>query len=337
MDGLTKIFDSDLVRGGICVGQYAIGAGESFSRSFPLLQGATLRASNAAGRAYSFRPGASGIAVNNSGVPSVSAGPISVPRTLLIWADGTPAVQSAAGIQALNDQYNVALSPQGRGLVYIGKATYTTLVPATTGGVKESPSWLVRVSSPTLPIAVVDLSGGIYLRSGPYFRSLGGGIWEAEVVAVASRPTLPAASVLTPDVYCFALPPVPSGGGPQAALYDEDGSLAYDLLAGRMLFSSARVDIAGSEVTATTIPNVTRSIPSMAKVGVFGAISYRRENQRGANSSTGWEGFWTLSGTQLSLVDGCTYLDIDAGTVSAANLQPKSDGAFAELIDLSQY
>lgn len=332
------MFDSDAVRGGICVGIYEVPAGVAFSRSFPLLAGATLRISSGLVSKRDYLPGSGLISVNNAGVPTVSAPPVSRSRAITIWADGAPAIQSGAGMQAMNDQGNVALSPAGRGLVYIGRATYTTYHPTRQmGGYKESAWWEVQVSSPTRPILVVDMSNGIRLFNRPAFVNAGGGTWTATVVAVPASELLgaPADVLATPDLYCFALPSSPAAGG-VAALYDEDGSLAYDLLAGRMLASAAYVSFTPAELTMSDL-NISRSIPVLSKPGLFGSVSYRRLKQRGANSATTWEGVWTMSPGQVTLIDGVTDLDIDSGTLNSSDLVPRSDGAFAEIIDLSQY
>jgi hypothetical protein len=334
----SLMFDSDAVRGGICVGIYEVPSGQAFSRSFPLLAGATLRVSAFAGRRLAYRPGSAAISINNAGTPSVSAAPVALDRVITIWADGSPAIQSGAGLQALNDQGVLALSPAGRGLVYIGKATYATYNPRpVSGGLTEPAYWHITISSPTRPVAVVDMSNGIRLYNRPGFVSIGSGVWRAEVIAVAdgSSTGLPPSTLVTPDVYCFAVPAAPGSGG-IAAIYDEDGTLAYDLLAGRMLYSAAHVSISPSEMAMQDL-SVTRSVPVLSKPGLLGSISYQRMRQRTVNSATTHEGVWTMASGQLIAMDGATMLDTDSGTVSAGNLAAASDGAYAEIIDLSAY
>lgn len=335
-DGITTMFDSDAVRGGICLGLFDVPAGTAFSRSFPLLAGATLRVCRAEGRTDGLSP----VSIDNSGSPTVTSAAVAYDRQLMIWADGTPSIQSLPGMQALNDQFNVALSPAGRGLLCVGKASYDTFVARqTVSGVTYAAYWRIRISCPTRPVAVVDLSGGISVFKVPPFQSLGGGVWQTTITAVAGSAnlSLPPSALATPDVYCFAMPQAAAAGGAMAAIYDEDSSLAYDLLAGRLLFSAAQISIAPSEITASMALDISRSIPVMAKPGVFGSASYRRYQQRTANSADHYEAVWSAGSGSVSLRSGLAEVDTDSGTVGASFLQPRSSGAFAEIIDLSQY
>lgn len=233
------LFDSDAVTHGVCLGSFVIPAGSAFSRSFSLLAGATVRADRAS--VY-----ASDISISYPGsVPTVSVSAAGYERSFVLWATGTPTITSGAGMQAVSASGTVALSPSARGMNYIGKASHVSTTaswgdPEGSGGAGELGLMTFSVSSPTPPVMVVRLpvSGWVWL--GPMYAA-GGGEWRVPVRCIGSLATSSDSAwpaLLTPEIYCFATPASP-GSGAQAAVYDTDGTLAYDLLAGRLLTLAA--------------------------------------------------------------------------------------------------
>lgn len=143
----------------------------------------------------------------------------------------------------------LALCPQGRAFNYIGLATYYAQIPSTFDGASsfgELGAWRVRVTSPpdAQPIGIVRMADRTWLLGQPFFSYVGGNTWEANVTATASQPTSAGAwpALLTPQVHCFAKPATPIAGQ-ACAVYDDDQTLAYDLLGGRILPSIGRVVI----------------------------------------------------------------------------------------------
>lgn len=335
-DGSTLIFDSDLITAGVCLGTYLLPANSAGSLSWSLLAGATVRVAGAYMVGKTSRVVSASAEPTISGyIPTMSWGSVAYARQVLVWATGTPAVISGAGMQALNASQNVALSPQARGLVYIGAASYVSQTPTTTTGINDLGNWWIQVQSQTQPIGVVDMSGGVLVQASPVFSLVSGTTWQATISAVSARATTSVPTALaTPTVYCFAVPPAPSSGI-RAAIYDTDGvTLAYDLLAGTPLATVSSVSISASELTATNPPSVTRSLPSAGRYGLIGGVPYYRLRQRTTNSSLTFQGFWQVSGTTLYAIDSLTELDTDSGTVTATIA---ASTATAEIIDLSRY
>ncbi|MFG6457860.1 hypothetical protein [Roseateles sp. BYS96W] len=327
------LFDSDAVVNGVCLGAYLIGAGTSFSRSFSLLAGATVRVMGLNGGTD-----LSGVTVSYPGsVPTVSATAIPVDRYVVLWATGTPTITSGAGIQAVGATDTVALSPAARGCNYIGKAVYVGTTASAgsplNGGTLGSVS--LRVTSPTPPVMVLGVTSGAYSRisRGPY--SLGGNDWGVDVQSVASLPTAGASSwpaLLTPDVYVFAAPALP-GAGAQAAIYDTDGTLAYDLLAGRVLTSSGPL----SYPAGSGVDDYSAALPagiSSTLCGAFGTPYYsevRSAARGGQYIQRTYAAAWTLSGGSLYRFRTIVFTELDIDPLTRLN----ESSAVVEIVDLN--
>lgn len=325
----SLMFDSDTAEGGLCVGLYSIPAGSSFSKSWPQLAGATLLVSSDSG-------GVVPLPTVSGSVPTLSLTPNSRARCYMVWALGLPAIMNGPGITAQAGDGNLSLVTGGRGLNYIGRASYVgTVERVTNTGGSESAYKVVRVTSTTQPVGIVDLSSGCSVKSAPDFRNVGGNTWEGRVVACASAPTafgLPpaAADLLEPVVQCFAVPAAP-GLGTQFALYDDDLSLAYDLLAGRLLTCAQMVSFADSSL-APALGNTVATVGG--QLGLFGSAAVRIEASRGSTSSSFRTGFWRRSGSTLYLESGITETSLDT-TPPSSPVFRFNNGARVLLVDLA--
>lgn len=333
--GGNVLFDSDGVAYGICLGAYSVPAGSSFSRSFSLLAGATVRVMGLTGDTD-----LSGVSVSYPGsVPTVTASSSIFDRFFVLWATGSPSITSGAGMQAVSTSGTIALSPAGRGCNYVGRASYSSTTASTgtpnTGGALGSVSMLIT-GCPNPPVVVLGVTSSAYaaITRGPI--SLGGGSWVIDTQAVATLPTSGGTSwptLLTPDVYVFS-PPSSPGSGAQAAVYDTDGTLAYDLLAGRLLVTAGPLSYpagTGSDTYSVGLPSGVSS----SLCGVFGVPYYNevRSSFRGGTTyhQRTLAALWTLSGGSLvrqrTIVS--TVLDID--DVNIINEQ----SAVAEVVSLA--
>lgn len=285
-DGITTMFDSDAVTNGVCLGVYRVQAGLSFYKQWPLLAGATVRVVGRFGGDPT-NPGAnqdygSGVEITYpGGVPTLTALPWQWDRDLIVWATGVPALQSGGSMQALSASGVIALSPNARGLNYIGLATYTS---------KHDSTWVhdvdangndlydaelgwwdieVQASAGAQVVAIAELSDSDCLVEPP--RLFWNGTKWVGSVQCTSGPTEPYApwpEIRAPRVHCFAKPESP-GLGAQCAIYDLDSTLAYDLLAGPLLDTNGRVTI--PKLSVDPIP-----APASGRFGVFGSVAWRR-------------------------------------------------------------
>lgn len=334
------IFDSDSITNGVCLGVFDIASGATFSRTFSLLSGATIRVLSIYGTtpAYDTSDPAATITVTGS-PPTVAASAVGYGRTIILWATGTVAIVPGAGMQALNASGNVALTPEARGLNFIGKAAYTGGGLASVDGGVDGylGNRTIRVASPAgaRPIGIVRMDGGQYVRMPPLFAWGGDGYWYASIQAVA---TLPAFStwptLVEPEVYCYAVP-ASARTAPKVAIYDSDGSLAYDLMAGRLLDTAGRVTVPAGITTDTS---KSTTIPSVSIAGLYGYPAIN--GQQGARFSTidrYLAGYWHLSGTTLSVHAAITDYS-DGGVSPPANYVNRYWAeSQAEIIDLAPY
>lgn len=307
-DGVTTMFDSDAVAGGICLGVVFIAAGTSWSKSWPWLAGATVRVTDVSGSAVELT-GVS-ITVSNSPYPSVSVGAAAHDHKILLWATGTPTITDVPGMQAMSSGGTVALHPSGRGLNYLGKATYSELIPGYIGGGGERAPGFWKVLAPAAftsgvtPVPVIDLGGGYYTAGTIMHWDSGAGRWYGYVSAYASLPTEANAASLTaqqPDVYCFGRLAAPASGVATCAVYDDDGTLAFDLLAGPLLASLA--------VRSYSSGTTSQSAPSATKLGFFGDPCYWQVYGTLDSVLHGQEtGFWRLAGGNLTRSLGLSQL-----------------------------
>lgn len=335
------IFDSDSITNGVCLGVFDIASGSTFSRTFSLLSGATIRVLSIYGTtpAYDTSDPAATITVTGS-PPTVAASAVGYDRTILLWATGTVAIVPGAGMQALNASGNVALTPEARGLNFIGKATYTGGGVASVGGGAADGylgSKTISINSPAgaRPIGVVRMDGGEYVRWPPIFFYAGSGVWQAEIQAVGSLPsysTWPA--LATPEVYCFAVPATASTA-PKLAIYDSDGTLSYDLMAGRILDTAGRVTVPAG---ATSDTSKSVSIPAVTIPGLYGypAVS-GEQGTRFAYVYRQLGGYWHLSGSTLSVHVEVTDWYTDAIVVDPSFTNRYWADSQAEIIDLAPY
>lgn len=329
------LFDSDAVVNGVCLGAFEIPAGTSFSKSFTLLAGATVRVMGLTGGTD-----LSGVSVSYPGsVPTVSASASAFSRYIVLWATGTPSITSGAGMQAVSASGTVALSPAARGCNYIGKATYSSTTASTgtpnTGGELGYVTMTIS-GSPNPPVAVLGVTNTAYARivRGPIW--IGSNSWTLDVQAVASLPTSGGTSwpsLVTPDVYAFA-PPVSPGSGARAAVYDTDGTLAYDLLAGRLLVTAGPLSFpagTGSDTYSQALPGGV----STSLCGAFGVPFYEevRSSFRGGTTyhQRTLAAMWTLSGGNLVRQRTIVYTVLDVDDVNVINEM----SAVAEIVSLS--
>ena len=310
------IFDSNLVNGTISLGVYQIPSNSSFSKSWPELQGMTISAYDMFGYGYDAATNidpASVLTVSQS-PPSISASPYVAPRTVMVVASGTPAAQNVAGMFALNASGQIGLSPSGRGLVYIGQASVVGYQNSTwdyDGAVDEYYGQLgytkLQVTSPTQPIAFTSLPEGVTLIDPPVFINVSGNLWEAWMQAVATTDPFIGgstgwAALYNPAVYCFAATATP-GGGASCAVYDSNGALAYDLMAGKLLAT------AGSGALVPTGGSIGG--PGLTSPGIFGKARYQGVTQgRFSDTENIYYGGWYRSGSTYAVRSCCTEVNI---------------------------
>lgn len=334
-DGLTTLFDSDAITTGICVGVYYIAANTSFTKSFPLLAGVTLRVTDTfglvLGNSGATDPYYSSVSISYS-PPTVTVTPITYNRNILIWSTGTITITSGAGIQAVSSAGTVALSPQGRGLTYLGKATYISTTPTVLTTPQSLGYKTVQITSPpgSQIIGIVDMTtGSPWIQQMPYFVYSGTNTWTADVQATTTSATVFTVTLAAPDIHCFAIPVAP-GSGPQCAIYDDDGTLAYDLLAGKLLTSTGRVTFTSTVDTAT--------VPSLTKLGLLGYSNLSSWTYSKFSTLERYQfGAWNLSGTTLSRVLNYGYIE-DSGIPAGSNYYSEYRGiAAVEVIDLTGF
>lgn len=312
-DGVTKVFDSDDVLNGVCLGALNVPAGVAPQYRFDLLAGGSVRAITPDGRKIA------GVAVTYPGsVPVVTCDVSSFARDIVLWGTGAPTIMSsAAGMQAVSSAGTVAISPAGRGMVYRGKGWHHA-TNASLGSPKNSVSSpsnylgsvTLRFSSPTRPVLVLRVSSGIYVRQElGSLTQVDANTWAAsfqciDTAAVAGELNWPA--LLVPDVYAFSASVTPNTA-PECSVYDVDGTLAYDLMAGRLLVTDGPMTFAAGSTSDLYSQTITTGTP-LGQVGLFGQPSCEvtRVANPGQSGNTGgfyrnsfYESFWSLSGGAL--------------------------------------
>lgn len=329
------LFDSDAVANGVCLGAFRVAGGSSFSKSFPLLAGASVRVMGLTGDMD-----LSGVSVSYPGsVPTVTASATALTRYFVLWATGTPSIVSGAGLQAVSSGGTIALSPNARGCNYLGKATVTgtttsTGSPNAGGDLGYVTYTITGAANPPVVVLEVTSSRFSAIRRGPI--SLGGTSWTVDVQSVATRPNPGDTSwptLLQPELHVFTPPNAP-GSGPQAALYDTDGTLAYDLLAGRLLVTAGPLSFpsgTGSDDYFQTLPSGV----STTRCGIFGVPFYNeiRSVRRTATSfqQRTLAALWTLASGQLQRARTIVSTLIDIDPVTQFNEQ----SAICEVVSLS--
>jgi len=303
------MFDSGAVQNGVCLGLFVVPAGTTLYKQFPLLQGATLRAMSYWGTSTDYSGNVGMLTINNSGIPSITVGMLPYfDQAYLVWATGTPSILAGAGMQALNSAGNVALCPNARGLNFIGLASYVDFVPSWDSTETDDDGQpmegecgyrVVEISSPASarPIGIVKMVEGSYIANAPIFKYVGSNKWRAEVRALSAPVTLSSgwpSSFGSPDVYCFATPSS-AANSPRCAVWDTDGTLAYDLLAGKVMMTNGHIDFSNTVSSQTA--------PSLSAFGIFGTPALSAEvQQRFSTVIYEYEGLWHLSGSAIEIV-----------------------------------
>lgn len=141
---------------------------------------------------------------------------------------------SSPGLHMLSSAGTIAVSPNGRGLNYVGKAVFNR---SQAGGWYDDQVY--RVSSPTIPVLVLRLYPGYAVRMQLAPVEISTGLWEfaaAKIDVDRIGPSPDSSAQL--DVYCFARPASPQAA-PQFYITDTDGvTLAYDLARPGLLAAS---------------------------------------------------------------------------------------------------
>jgi hypothetical protein len=334
----ATMFDSDAVSGGVCLGSVYIAAGSSYSKSWPWLAGATVRVTDVYGVPIT-ATGVGTVTTSDSPYPSVSIGAAAHDHIVLLWATGTTGITNSPGIQAASASGTIALHPSARGLNYVGQAVYESMTPAfydSGTGQKTLAYWTVRApasfTSSMPPVPVFDLSSGYYTAgsAGFFWDS---GYWRCYVYAYSSLPTSANAASLTaqtPAIYLFGKPPSAPTTGPIFALYDTDGTLAYDLLAGPLLASKASLSYSSSTVSL--------SAPSATKLGVFGDPAMMATERIEFEPQTTLEiGYWRSSGGALTRSRGFFETSNDGDAADSSTYDFWTLPTRAECFDLAGY
>jgi hypothetical protein len=266
------VFDSDNVPFGMCLGVYTIPAGQTWSRSWPLLAGCTLRVTTLYATTATV-----GVSVSYpSSVPTVSAATYPYERVIVVFASGSPAATSGAGVMARTSSSGaVALSTKGRGLNYIGKAVHTATSPAVgtpsrtqmDGQYNRPPIVVVTITSVNRPVPVIKL--GLHWQVAiNAFASNGNGTWSMSMFSLDTGPASNATSwpnAVTPEVYCFA---APTDGGAVTVRDEQTGELSYNLT------SSPLLSIAGQATWSANQIDTYRPIPAGIATGAVGAFGH---------------------------------------------------------------
>jgi hypothetical protein len=259
---------------------------------------------------------------------------------LVIWASGTPSINtSGAGMQAVNTSGVIALSPSGRGMNYIGTASYYQQI-ASFGTPNPNADavlgyWRVRVESSSRPIGVPVFSEGRYFRFDNFFL-VSGTTWEGYIRAVDSAPAIASAwpALQQPTIHCFACPPSP-GAGAQCALYDSDGTLAYDLLANKLARSWGAFNITpgdNNNAASATLPSFSGTVGVLGQA-VFGSSQFI------ANIDAQYDrtGFWRRSGSTVYLEKLIYSTEPYPGSTTTTNYYSANEAAYGELINLTGF
>lgn len=333
-DGTTVYFDSDDTSG-ICLGSYSIPANTTWSKSWPLLAGATIRVSGT----WNSQAGLTTISYPNS-IPTLEAASTTYDRILIVWATGTPTISgSGYGIQAVNTSGVIALSPAGRGMNYIGTASYYSVVnnfgTPNPNAFADMGYWVVRVESSTQPIGVPVLTDGRYIRFDNFWL-VSGTTWQGYIRAVDTAPAIGSAwpTLQQPTIHCFAVPPSP-GSGAQCALYDTDGTLAYDLLANKLARSWGAFSITPGDnhnSASVTLPSFSGT------VGFLGTPNFTSTQFiDNVDAEYSRAAFWRRSGTTMYLDKLIYSTEQYPGSTSTSIYYAGTVAAYGELINLSGY
>jgi hypothetical protein len=290
----TLQFDSEQAVNGVCIGSFNIPAGTSFYKQWPLLAGCQLyvmfsgwmNQENPAGRlAGTSYPG---------GVPTISLAPNGARRFITVWATGSPGIMNMTGLQALSQYSTVAINPNGRGLNYIGQATFhrndswdlnSTYSPGYTG------VCYYRINSPVEPVFVVQLDDGWTMSVAGEPVQVAAGVWE---IGVTYRPEYINGHYGQPrwwysyqtQVYCYARPTA-QASPTTFAIFDTDGTLAYDLAIPGLLSAQSRCDFSGIGQQVY--------VPRTSVMGVIGTPNFVNcEKMYDGDNQDGSAGTWTF-------------------------------------------
>lgn len=304
----TLTLDTDQVNAGICLGSFVIPAGQTFYRQWPLLAGCSIMVFQSwlmeADKIYDPALGVS----YPSSVPTLSLSAVSFVRDITVWCTGSPSIQNIPGQQVVSLFNTVALSPSGRGLNYVGKATKHSDAPGNVpysnpvDPVAAPNAQIYRINCTNKPVVCMRLySQSLVLLWGEP-QQVASGVWEMRASRLMD-PANPPESYkrwwsYDTELYCFAQPT--SLASPPCFINDLDGTLAYDLRRGGLLGASNVVSglLVDQPVTVSGMPTVCGVIGNPA---YFSASNFETEVQGGEfepNSDWFMSG-WTRSTNQL--------------------------------------
>lgn len=230
--GGDLIFDADTMSSGVCLGVFDIIAGNSFTATFPGYTGSTLRVIDC----NAFFTGSYTID-NDLGYPRVTSAATGYDRiSISVWAMNRPSFSPGPGIIAVtSDQTSLVLSPGGTGLYYLGDATLVSTTPnsGSTGsnGSMGYSTFQITSSVPILPVVYVE--SGIFSHL-MQVTKLSSTVYEIRARAAINGSTDGTGfnTLTTPRVLCYAQKSAPAGP-PYFYILRTDGTLAWDLMAGR--------------------------------------------------------------------------------------------------------
>ena len=314
-DGFTKLFDTDEILNGVCLGVINVPAGTSYQKQFDLLAGAQVRVVTPNGSSVS------GVTIDYPGsVPRVTFSAVGWDRDVVLWATGSPTIlNSAAGVQAVSIYNTVALSTAARGMNYRGKGVHVDTTVSLGAKVNQTYNFenklgsvTLRFYAPSRPLLIARVVENQYVRQLLPVVDVGGGAWDAKfqcVDSTAPNETAAWPTLLVPDVYAFASSVVPTTS-PEFSIRDLDGSIAYDLTAGRLLSTSGGLTYAGGSSTPDSYQLPLPSGVPTNQVGVLGMPYYSATRSdppgQAGNPSVSYSrnsyysAFWTLAGSNLN-------------------------------------
>ncbi|WP_067070439.1 hypothetical protein [Roseateles chitosanitabidus] len=334
------VFNSEDVPYGMCLGMYTIPAGQSWSVSWPQLAGTAIRVT-AIYSSFSEL----GVSVSYPGsVPTASTSPRNYARSLLVFCSGQPTSVSGPALRFRSSAGgNIALSPKGRGLNFIGKAS---LVDMTPGGGGPSlvipdtqgsapPYYVFRISWPTKPVPVFRIQAGQYISPNSEFYSVGAGLWEMQVCSLVSLPGNSGSSwpaITQPEIYCFGLP---TSAGAVTVRDHDTGEIAFNLTAAPLLVIDGHHDWGAGDAGAS------RAIPGGIPGGYCGVIGSTGMSgtdvfNAGANRwrVLGKQGAFSLSGGSIVLNQMYVQMYIVNGAESPVDQRVAASN---ELVNLARY
>lgn len=250
----NPLLDIDTIpTAGACLGTFDVPAGSALSQEFPGYTGASVIAVTPFGS-----PTWNTTVDNALGYPRVTAPAVGVNYQISIWAMTKPNLSySGTGVVVTKpDQSTLVFSPGGIGLYYAGSASVVSSV-ANSGLLTSSGSMgyhTLEFSSSVPIVPVLEVLPGYHTHLISVTR-MSSTLWRFTARrSVQSTPDSTGFETLaTPRILCYARRITPSGP-PYAALWRDNGELAWDLMqASSTMLGALAAPTADSSSTSQSI------------------------------------------------------------------------------------